>query len=145
MQEAWEISELLTIVGSVSASFIFIYSEMKAMKSEMKADFNDIRNARKAEIEQSKQDIMINISDVKQSFKNDLNTFRIDLNSHRKDLKEELILMRENHKIEIGDLKTEAKRDMKEMQTQIMNLGEKIAMLNGMLGYMREVIDKKDN
>lgn len=133
MSETWNISELFTIIGSILGSFGFIYSEMKSFKQEMKEDFADIRFNRKAEIEQSKQELMINVNDVKQTFKNDLNTFRIDLNDHRKTLNEELILIKKDHTTEIVALKMEAKKDMKEMQQEIVNLTEKIAKLEGML------------
>lgn len=136
MSDTWEISELLTIVGSIAASFAFIYSEIKSMKSEFKSDFNEVRNNRKAEIEQSKQDTIISINDVKQTFKNDLNTFRIDLNEHRKTLNEELVQIKRDHTTEIIDLKNEAKKDMKDMSKEIVALTEKIGRLEGMISAL---------
>lgn len=141
MSDTWEISELFTILGSIAAAFGFIYSEVKAIKTELKEEFSDVRNNRKAEIESSKQDILINISDVKQTFKNDLNTFRIDLNEHRKVLNQELVQIKKDHTLEIVDLKTEAKKDMKDMQKEIVLLTEKIAKLEGMLA---SYLPKKD-
>lgn len=143
MEMVGNLTELLTVVGSIVGSYIFIYSEIKNFRTEFKADNQDIRNTRKTELEQAKQEVIMSLNDVKQTFKSDLNTFKIDLTTHRKELKDELVLMKEDHRKEIISLREEAKKDMKEMQKEIIALTEKIAMLNGMLGFLRDNLEKK--
>jgi hypothetical protein len=128
---SWPLTEFLTVVGMLGASFWVIYTEIRSIRRESKEDFDklqkliredfeSIRQQKKAEIEQLKLEIKQELNDVKQTFKS-------DLFGHRTDLKSDM-----------HEISRNQKKDIEELRRTITNLTEKIVIIDTTIAFLRD-------
>lgn len=76
---SWQLSEFITMISMIAGSFVFIYQEIKGLRQEIKTDFNDVRQNRKAEIESSKIEVKQFILDLKTDMRTDMQDIRKEI------------------------------------------------------------------
>ena len=127
----WPLTEFLTVVGMIGASFYVIYSEIRAIRREAKEDFeklqrlirddfDNIRSEKKADLDQLKLEFKSDLSDLKQTFKN-------DLFGHRTDLKGDIL-----------QLSRDQKKELDELRRYINVLTERLIIIDTTIAFLRD-------